>query len=284
MEEKGFIIETDSGEREAHIGDLRVMADAGNPTGVYGLGMALLFGWDTEPNPAKGYALIRKACEAGNVDAMTLLLKMFFSGEYTDMTPEQAAKYAEKASAAGIPDAQLYYGTAYMDGIGVPKDPVKAVSLFRAAADQGSGEAENSLAYMYLNGQGVGKDVHRALGLFRKAASHECVNALFQTGFCYETGIGCRIDWKKAEKWYLKSLESGDSFAADRLGRMYAAGGNGITADPKKAFEYTVRAASDGITESMQTASEFYRTGFGTDSDLTEADKWAALAKSNRQN
>ncbi|MDR0508808.1 MAG: sel1 repeat family protein, partial [Candidatus Methanoplasma sp.] len=112
---KDFVFETDDRTIEASIDEVMRMVEAGDPDGLYAMGMAYLFGLGVEQDISKGYELLESASEKGQPDAMTLLVKMFMSHEYTGMDKHTAVEYSKKGAEAGISDAQLFLGIAYMD-------------------------------------------------------------------------------------------------------------------------------------------------------------------------
>ena len=191
-EDRGFVFHTPGGDVEMQIDEVRELAGQGDADGCYAYGMALLFGWDVDMDVPSGYAYLQKASEAGQTDAMTLLVRMYMQGEY-EMDAAKAVEYSKRAAADGVSDAQFYLGLAYMDGIVVPQSYSEAARCFRLAANQGNAEARTSLAYLFLEGLGVPKDESKAYRLFRSAASAGNVNSMFQLGVCYEFGVGTKI-------------------------------------------------------------------------------------------
>lgn len=104
-EERGFIFHGPDGETELSIGQVRELADRGDPDGLYALSMAYLFGWDVEQDEAVGYDLLEKAVAAGQTEAMALMVRLYMQGEYDGIDSERAAGYAITAAKDGIPDA-----------------------------------------------------------------------------------------------------------------------------------------------------------------------------------
>jgi len=277
----GFILETDDGTIETNIDRIREMAEEGEPDGLYGLGMAYLFGWGAEQDKEKGFKMLEAASEKGHPYAMTLLVSMFIRQEYVKLDIKKAVEYSMVGANAGISDAQLFLGTAYVDGAGVDRDYVKAAELFRMAAKQGNAEARNSLAFLYQEGLGVERDETKAFKLFKNAASAGSVNAQFQTGVCYETGSGVKKDLRKAAEWFGKAAEQGDSFAMERLGMIYSLGADGMAVQPELSFKWFLDAALLGMLGAMHCVGVCYIDGFGVEKDAEEGKKWLRLASSS---
>ena len=279
-EDRGFVFHTPGGDVEMQIDEVRELAGQGDADGCYAYGMALLFGWDVDMDVPSGYAYLQKASEAGQTDAMTLLVRMYMQGEY-EMDAAKAVEYSKRAAADGVSDAQFYLGLAYMDGIVVPQSYSEAARCFRLAANQGNAEARTSLAYLFLEGLGVPKDESKAYRLFRSAASAGNVNSMFQLGVCYEFGVGTKTNPAKAAEWYSKGSEAGDAFATERLAFVYSQGFEGNPPDLVKAFELFLDAAMNGVTTAMYTVGCCYLRGTGVEKDVEEARKWLKMALDN---
>lgn len=279
-EDRGFVFHTPNGDVEMEIDEVRDLAKQGDVDGCYAYGMALLFGWDTEPDPETGYAYLQKAAESGQTEAMTLLVRLYMQGEY-EMDTAKAVKYSMTAADDGIPDAQLYAGLACMDGVGVKQDYTEAARYFRLAANQGNSEARASLAYLFQEGLGVERDEAKAFKLYRTSAKAGNVNSMFQLGICYEFGVGTPVDTAKAAEWYSKGSEQGDAFATERLAFLHADGFGSNPPDLEQAFELFLKSAMNGVSTAMFTVGSCYLHGTGVEKDEKEAVKWLRMAADN---
>ena len=72
---------TPDGEVELDIDQVRSLADEGDADGLYAMAMAYLFGWDVAMDEAVGYDYLERAVDAGQTEAMTLMVRLFFQGE-----------------------------------------------------------------------------------------------------------------------------------------------------------------------------------------------------------
>ncbi|MDR1954462.1 MAG: sel1 repeat family protein [Candidatus Methanoplasma sp.] len=277
---KGPSFEANKGSFDADIKEVRRLADAGDPDGLYAMGMACLFGWDVKEDRNKGFELLEAASKKGQPAAMTMLVRLFMSHDYF-MDTKTAVEYSKKGVEAGISDAQLFLGIAYMDGIEVDRDYIKAAELFRLAARKGNSEARNTLAFIYQEGLGVEKDEEKAFKLYKNAASAGNINAQYQTGAYYEGGIGVKTDMKKAAEWYAKAAEQGDTFAMERLGIIYNHGSAEMPADPGTSFKWFLEAALGGMLGAMYYVGVYYLEGYGIEKDKEEGMKWLRLASSS---
>jgi TPR repeat protein len=256
------------------------LAERGDPNGLYAMGTAYLFGWEVEEDLEKGFKMLEAACEKGQPNAMTLLVRLYMSQNYF-MEPKKAFEYAEKGADAGLSDAQLFLGTAYLDGFVVEQDYKKAEEWFRKAARQGNPEAKNSLAYIYQEGLGVEIDLQKAFKLYKNAAAAGNINSQYQTGAYYEGGIGVKCDLKKASEWYMKAAEQGDAYAMERLGIIYNCGSSEFPQDPVQSFEWFLKAAQGGMLGAMYYVGIYYIEGFGVETDKEDGMKWLRLAASS---
>ncbi len=78
-----------------------------------------------------------------------------------------------------------------------------------------------------------------------KAANQGDASAQFSLGSTYEYGLGVRVDYKEAAKWYRKAAEQGDTWAQVSLGDMYV-NGKGVRKDLNKAKELFQKACNHG--------------------------------------
>ena len=55
---------------------------------------------------------------------------------------------------------------------------------------------------------------------YKLAAGQGDPDAQYNTGLCYELGIGTEVDLKKAVKWYEESAEQGNDDAREALEKL----------------------------------------------------------------
>lgn len=182
-----------------------------------------------------------------------------------------ASNNLEQSAKSGSGIAQSCLSHMYREGFGVDRDPVKAFQWCSAAAKhKDKPEAIFELAMMYWYGLGVkqcqatavllldvaGKQDH-SVALFKLAehffevaendyclkkgfdACHRSaelglVEAQFNLGVLFESGLGTEQNFKKAATWYCRAAAVGDERAINNLGSLYWHG-NGVSKDRLKA-------------------------------------------------
>jgi len=161
--------------------------------------------------------LIKPLADQGNVEAQTLLGRMYQRGDGVTKDHAEAARWYRKAAEQGYAKAQDLLADIYKDGDGVPKDYTEALKLYRAAADQGDADAQTSLANMYGNGDGVTRDDAESVKWWRKAAEQGHAIAQYAIGAEYEFGghTGVPQDNVQAYKWYSLSIQASSDFERD---------------------------------------------------------------------
>lgn len=151
-------------------------AEAGDPQGMYKLGVCYNFGeGGLTEDDAKAVELYQKVAEGGTATAM-FNLGFFYE-----------------------------YGKG-----GLTKDMVKAAEWYRKAAEAGNATAMYELGNYYFKGQvGLTKDDVQAVAWYRKAAEAGNAKAMFELGFCYAYGRGgLTKDEAKGREWCKKAVEA----------------------------------------------------------------------------
>ena len=84
------------------------------------------------------------------------------------------------------------------------------------AVDDGDNKAKTKLAFYLLTGIGGAEiDEDRAVALLEERVEERETDAMWMLGLCYEYGIGCEKDFKRAMSLYEQSGDGGN--AAGRL-------------------------------------------------------------------
>lgn len=153
----------------------------------------------------------RRAAEAGNVDAMMQLSRLY------------ALEFKNQ------PDADVE----------AKRWNNLAISTLSARADRGDLTAENHLAYVY----DLNSDSDKAISRYRDAAAKGSVEAMFELGAHYQMGWDVRKDDKEAVFWLTKAAENNHAKAMLYLSNAYEKGA-GVERDVGKAQAWREKAAT----------------------------------------
>jgi uncharacterized protein len=127
---------------------------------------------------------------------------------------KQAIYWLTRAAEKGKSLSQSILGVMYREGLGVEKNYKKALEWFEKSGDD---HALVNMAYMYQNGQGVEKNIHRAIELYEKAAEKKNIDALYNLGCIYFSGVEGKVDLEKAKNYFKEAANQGDTEAERML-------------------------------------------------------------------
>ena len=109
-------------------------------------------------NYATALLLWRPLAEQGDASAQYSLGVMYDHGQGVPRNYSEALAWFRKAAELGHAGAQYNLGVMYADGQGVDMDAKRAAEWYRKAADQGLASAQFDLGVCYQNGKGVKKN------------------------------------------------------------------------------------------------------------------------------
>ena len=182
---------------------------------------------------------IKELAKKNNPFACFEIASMEFYGIITGKKRyEEAYKYYKIAAENNHPVANWAIGYLYYEGyIGnkSKRDLYLAFKYFNKARKLKCSNAFNSFGLIILNGNmpHIKKNRDKAIEMFKKAKSLGNIYAYNNLGKICED----EKDYKKAFDYYLVSADSGESWAANKIGDFYRKGVVGKK-DLKKAFEY----------------------------------------------
>ena len=111
----------------------------------------------------------KEMAEAGKVQAMYDVGKLYQRGRGVNKNINEAAKWFQKAASAGHAASQARLGILYFEGRGVPQNYNKALKLLNAAAKQNVPSAFYQLANMFELGTGVRQDLYQSIYWYKRA-------------------------------------------------------------------------------------------------------------------
>jgi TPR repeat protein len=218
-----------------------ISARQGCAEGYEGLGEAYEFGYGVgvDKRRAKSYLLVAEKAgvpeSRGNLDHLNAVANSLSSGS---ALPDR--------SAASPNDGNYEYqlGRIYYWGYGRAQDKVAAFKLFLEAANNGDGKSEVAVGRMLQLGDGTKQDEPQSIHWFDEAAAKGEPSAYFMLGNAYGNGQGVAQDPARADKYYLIGASKGDQYCISALALLYRTGWGGLSADPIKAYAYSVAAGT----------------------------------------
>jgi uncharacterized protein len=199
-------------------------------------------------------------------------MEAYTRGDYKAAVDKWQA-LAKKGDAA----AQTNLGYLYYEGKGVPQSYPEALKWYNVAILQGYPEAMFNLGVAYAEGKGVERNVTEALRLYRLAAEAGYAPAQVQLGNTYFRGDGVPADPKEGLRWYAQAAEQGDVVAQFLLANVYISGGEGVTRDLVKAYEWLTIAATADHPEAKENSERGKEriAELMTPAEIAEAEKLA---------
>ncbi|MDR2865977.1 MAG: sel1 repeat family protein, partial [Methanomassiliicoccaceae archaeon] len=229
------------------------------------------YGVGVQRDLKKALGWYMKAAEKNAPKACVRIGHFFFNGDMVEKDRKKAFEWYMRAPDIYI--GQYFIASSYYHGDGVEKDRKKAFGWFLRAAPYHPG-AMLSIARMYFHGDGVEKDNAKAREWCQKI-----INGVH--------GNKWNPDWirdrrKDAEELLAKlvsealtdalisSAEEGDAAAQVELGHLLF-NGDGMRADPAKAFGWYMKAAVQGHPIGQFYTGSAYAQGDGVGKDQKKA-------------
>ncbi len=150
---------------------------------------------------ARGLALLRRAADAGWLEAEVTLGNVYAQVPLLPDAAQQAAAHYRRAAAQDHPMAQDRLADLHMIGRGVPQDDAEALRWIRRTAEQAYPLAQCNLAYMLAEGIGADADDHAATDWYLRAAAQGEPRAYFNLGLRYQHGFGTAPNNTQAWAW-----------------------------------------------------------------------------------
>lgn len=243
----------------------KMLASQGDERALSRIAYMTLFGYAVETNKKDAFELYIKAAEAGDMEAVYRVGKIYEIGieNYLEEDLIKAKEFYKKASNGGyIPAMDAYYKLC--------KDEEKwELNVNRART--GNPSARFNLADMYHDGKGVKKDIQKAIDILKELV-HEGENktsiyedfpkldvygiAAYHLGnFYYE-----EEDYVKARALFGKASECGMYEAIKILSKMYQEGKGGEK-DSSHA-EYLMKVACEFEDARIGITSQQYKVAY----------------------
>ena len=138
---------------------------------------------------------------------------------------------------------------------------------YKAQAIQGDLDAMYQLGICYETGMGTEVNLEEAFQCFLNAAKQEHAKAQYAVAVCYDCGLGVKENQNEALYWYKKSAQQLNGQALYKLGCMYIEGTSFISKNKVKGLELILNAYKVGFKDSESILTflyKLYKTSYPT--------------------
>lgn len=211
--------------------------------GAYNLSLYYARGYVTPIDNAKAVKLLQEVIDNDNkfAPAYITIAPIYEEGGYgIEKNAEKAFHYWKKLADLDDAIGQLKTGGYYNEGKGVAHNIQKAEEYLKKSADKGNEYAMYELAKLYIDQ----KKYDEAINLLEKSGKKGFNVAYHCLGDMYYNGNGVIQSLEKAYEYFNKGI--GFSACKFRVALMLR-NGVGIPKDEKKANEYLILSANEGM-------------------------------------
>lgn len=156
--------------------------------------------------------------------------------------------------------------------------------MIKEAQETNNKELYVQIGNAYILGRGVAKDMSKAIPFFEKACNLGSLDGKTKLGICYYNGFGVSKNSSLAKKYFQEAAKQDWLPAIFQLGNMCFNGDYGFLASKGKAFEFWMKAAKKGHSDSQYNIAGSYLTDeWGEEKSFEKAAFWYMCAYQNRQ-
>lgn len=151
----------------------------------------------------------------------------------------------------------------------------------RALADAGDAQAQLTVGLAYGKGLGVRVDWVEAVKWFKKAAvgvSSAAAHANYLVGHAYQRGFGVSIDVNESFKFHKRGAELGFEEAQYQVGAVYFHGNVHVPVDKEESVKWLKLAAETGHVRAQFVLGNIYSKGDGAAINEMAGNFWYGLA------
>lgn len=230
-----------------------------------------------EKNPLEAIRWLRIGAKQGYPKCLVSLGLKYHYGVGIDKNWSEATKYFEQAITAGEDTgvSEQHLGNIYWEGDNdITADKKKAVEWYKKAYERGNSSDRmiNNIAIFYGDEE---INPSEKIRWWRIGAEKNYPLCLAHLGIQYLYGGYVEENWSESVKYFERSIAAGLNVGIPQkhLGDIYWEGGNGITADKKKAVEFYKKAYELGKSsdETIKRIADFYDD---EEKNPSEAVKW----------
>ena len=273
---------------------IKKMAKKNDPKANYYLGMMALNGLGMKKDTDLAFDSFNKSALELEPSGLYMMGLSYLNGWGVQKNDAKAFEYFQTAAERNFHEAKLKVAECYETGQGIAKNEPKALKIYAELAKNEDAFSAYRIGMAYLEGKGVTKSAESAFTWLNKALSYGSIDAMNRfryigtksktdartTQVMYTIGEELlQSDHPKDAMIYLEiAANEGHLLAYQLLVKAYDQG-LGCLPDPKKAFDYCLKAAELGDSISMFRLAEKYELGQGVDSSFVKAAKWYELSK-----
>lgn len=271
---------------------LRKLADRGHADSQYLLGDIFSSCALGKPDNERSFKYFLMGAKHGHAEAAYRAALCLQEGWGTARDATRALNFYKTAAVRNQPGALYQLGISYFSGkLGLSDSVSNHLSgirwLTRAVnvATDVYNRAPFELAKIYEAGYKdiVIPDEVYAAKLYARSAELNFVPAALKLGRAYEFGhLGCPQDAALSIHYYTIAAMGNDAQAQLSLAAWYTVGaGTSFPRNEDEAFEWALRAATNGLPRAQVTVAFFLQNGIGCNRDILEAAKWMEKAASS---
>lgn len=220
---------------------------------LYFLGVSYAEGIGCEESIDEAISAFERAAAHGSADACKYLGDIYISEKTGKRSVNDAMRYYRAAAERGLSNAYELMGDIFYEGKLIECDIAAAIELYELAAREGDASATRKANALKAEREELYSDGERtmesnpesAFRFFAISAGMGYIPAYSKIAYCYEVGIGCKKDRRRAHLWYTEALEGEDYSVLYDLGRCYSRG-IGVAFDFDRAVGFLKRAARHG--------------------------------------
>lgn len=217
--------------------------------------------------------------ESGDPVAQTLIAEIYKDGLGVARDIKKAAEWYGFAARAGNREAQFAYANLLLQGNGVEEDKELGELFMRRAAEAGHGRAAFNVAQIITAKRPTWAGFKEALPYYEAAANTGVADAHYALFNIHNDARGVTVNDEAKALVHLRfAAQGGLDTAQVELG-TWLANGRVTDADPKEAFGWFARAASQGNVLAQNRLARMYATGFGVEKSDVLAGAWHILAR-----
>jgi len=226
-------------------------------------------------------ALVHRALTIPTDDAGTLyqLANVLMNAEMVGRDAVSGPSVMLKAAQAGKVEAMREVGRMYIEGAVLPANFDEAVKWLTLAVRAGDQGAIKSVAELALDYKKTGKApdvvlkaVLEPLKLAAASGSGSAAKAIA------ELYASTNADGGLVQQWMLKAGNLNDGEAMVFISDAYAAGSNGFDQSDAKSTEWLAKAAKAGYPPAFERYAIALQIGYGTPVNMSEAGQWLEKA------